>query len=314
MKLIKKVNNSKVKDLNFKNPYKWPTYSNTTQDNSFILALISGIRNAGKSTLALNFIELEKKHLLEGDSKVYFVSPTKDAKVDYFIETYPDNFVYVDELTKENLEKVIKAIKDRVEEWKEKYEFMELLNKYLNNSKDLTFEELDFLENMDYFQDENIESFCWDHPPISTLIIDDSVGVPMICEARSKDGRWFQKFVLKHRHHPYHCNVFILTQHIKSICKYFRTNTNWTVLFPFRDFNVLKSVFDEYSILFNNNIDNFLKLMDEIRLRNDHSFCSIYYDKIQYIRIGWNDQITFIEDKKEDKKIDSKKAIEIDTK
>ena len=240
--------------------------------------------------------------MLEGDAKVYFISPTKDAKVDYFIETYPDNFVYVDELTKENLEKVIKAIKDRVEEWKEKYEFFELLNKYLNNSKELTFEELDFLETMDYFQDENIEKFNFDHPPISQIILDDSVGVPMICEARSKDGRWFQKFVLKHRHHPYHCNVFILTQHIKSICKYFRTNANWTVLFPFRDFNVLKGVFDEYSILFNNNIDNFLKLMDEIRLRNDHSFCSIYYDKIQYIRIGWNDEVSFIEDKKEDKK------------
>lgn len=58
---INKVNNVKVKDLNFANPYTFPTYSNTTQDNSMILALIAGIRNAGKSTLALNIIELEKK-------------------------------------------------------------------------------------------------------------------------------------------------------------------------------------------------------------------------------------------------------------
>lgn len=300
MRLIKKVNNIKVRDLNFKNPYKWPTYSNTTGDNSFVLGLISGIRNAGKSTLALNFIDLEKKHLLEGDAKVYFVSPTKDAKVEHFIEKYPDNFEYVDELTKDNLEKVIKAIKERVEEWKEKYECFELLNKYLNNPKELTFEELDFLENMNYFQDDNdIEKFNFDHPPISTLILDDSVGMPMICEARSKDGRWFQKFVLKHRHHPYHCNVLILTQHIKAICKYFRTNCNWTVLFPFRDHNVLKGVFDEYSILFNNDINNFLNMMEEIRKKNDHSFCSIYYDKIQYIRLGWNEEITFTNDNKD---------------
>lgn len=298
---FKKINNIKVRDLNFKNPYKLPVYSNTTGDNSFVLGLISGIRNAGKSTLALNFIELEKKHLLEGDSKVYFVSPTKDAKVEYFIEKYPDNFEYVDELTKENLDEVLKAIKSRVDDWKDKYDAMELLNKYLNNPKSITFEELDFLENMNFYQDDDeIETFNFDHPPISTLILDDSVGVPMICEAKSKDARWFQKFVLKHRHYPYYCNVMILTQHIKAICKYFRTNCNWTVLFPFRDHNVLKSVFDEYSILFNNNIDNFLNLMEEIRKKNDHSFCSIYYDKIQYVRLGWNDEISFGEEKKED--------------
>lgn len=46
-------------------------------------------------------------------------------------------------------------------------------------------------------------------------------------------------------------------------------------------------------MLFNNNLDNFLNLMEEIRKKNDHSFCSIYYDKIQYIRLGWNDEITF---------------------
>jgi len=301
---FKKVNDIRVKNLNFKNPYKWPTYSNTTQDNSFVLGLISGIRNAGKSTLALNFIELEKDNLLKGSSKVYFVSPTKDQKVEYFIEKYPEHFEYVDELTKENLEKVLKEIKERVEDWKDKHDTFELLNKYLNNPKTLTFEELDYLENMNYLQDDDdIEQFNFDHPPLSTLILDDSVGVPMICEARSKDGRWFQRFVLRHRHFPYYCNVLILSQHIKGICKYYRTNANWTVLFPFRDYNVLKSVFDEYSVLFNNNLDNFLKLMEDIRLKNNHSFCSIYYDKIQYIREGWNNEITF------DEPTDKKKSV-----
>jgi hypothetical protein len=173
------------------------------------------------------------------------------------------------------------------------------LKKYLNNPNSVSLDEIQLLESMNYYQDDEIEEFNPDHPPISTLILDDSVGVPMICEARSRDGRWFQKFVLKHRHFPYYCNVFILTQAIKQICKYFRTNCNWTVLFPFRDFNVLKGVFDEYSALFNNDVNNFLKLMDDIRARNDHSFCSIYYDKIQYIRLGWNEEVTFTKDEKD---------------
>lgn len=308
MRLIKKVNNIKVKDLNFKNPYTWPTYSNTTGDQSFVMGLISGIRNAGKSTLCLNFIELEKQHLLKGDSKVYFISPTKDAKVEHFIETYKDNFEYVDELNKEQMERVLKDIKDRVETWKETMEGMKILQKYLKDPKKCSMEELCFLEEMNYFQDDTtIDDMNFDRAPLSTLIIDDSIGVPMICESKSKDGKWFQKFVLKHRHFPYYCNVLICTQHIKSVCKYFRSNCNWTVLFPFRDHNVLKSVFDEYSALFNNDINEFLKLMDEIRLRNDHSFLSIYYDKIQYVRLGWNEEITFSNNSKENEIIGTKK-------
>ena len=291
--LKKKITNIKVKDLNFKSPYTWPTYT-TTGDNSFILALISGIRNAGKSTLVLNILETEKKHLLQGSAKVYFVSPTKDSKIEYFIEKYPDNFVYIDELSMKNMEEVLKDMKTRVEEWKSQYELYELLNKYLNNPKTLSMDELILLSELNFLQDDTeMDKFDYTHPPLSSLVIDDSVGCDMICEQRSKAGKWFQKFVLKHRHFPYYCNVFILTQHIKSIAKYARTNANWTILFPFRDHNVLKSVFDEYSILFENNVDNFLKLIEEIRLRNDHSFCSIYYDKQQWVRLGFNEEVEF---------------------
>jgi len=301
MIIKKKTGNIKVKDLNFKNPYTWPSYQ-TTGDNSFILALISGVRNAGKSTLALNIIETEKKHLLEGSSKVYFISPTRDAKVDYFIEKYPDNFEYVDELNMKNMEQVLKDMSGRVEEWKDKFDAYKLLDKYLRKPKSLTMEEMSILEEMDFFEhDDELKDFDGTHPPLNSLIIDDSVGNEMICEARSKQGKWFQKFVLRHRHFPYHCNIFILSQHIKSICKYFRTNCNWVCLFPFRDHNVLKSVFDEYSVLFNNDIANFLKIMDDIRKRDDHSFLSIYYDKIQYVKVGFNELLEFTNGKENDK-------------
>jgi len=80
-------------------------------------------------------------------------------------------------------------------------------------------------------------------------------------------------------------------------------------LFPFRDRSVLKSVFDEYSVLFNGNLQAFLDLMDELRERNQHESLNIYYDKIQFVRIGWNTEVIFekIEENKNDnlrKKID----------
>jgi len=49
--------------------------------------------------------------------------------------------------------------------------------------------------------------------------------------------------------------------------------------------------------------------MEEIRKKNDHSFCSIYYDKIQYIRLGWNDEITF-----DDSPTDKKKSTSVEQK
>ena len=286
-------NHVKVKELKFKNPYTFPTYS-CTGDDSFMLALIAGVRNAGKSTLVLNIIEMEKKHLLADDSMVYFVSPTKDAKIDYFIETYPDNFKYVDELCMASMKKVLSEMEARVSEWKIKYENYEILERYMKNPKLCTPEEIFFLHDVEFFNyGKMFEGFRTERPPLSTLVLDDSVGCPMICDGRSKEGRWFQKFALKHRHYPYYCNVFILTQYIKAIAKYYRTNCSWVMLFPFRDFNCLKAVFDEYSILFKNNINNFLNLIEDIRARNDHSFVNIYYDKVQYVRIGFNEECDF---------------------
>jgi len=285
-------NQIKIKELNFKSPYTFPTYQ-TTGDNSFMLGLIAGVRNAGKSTLVLNIIETEKKHLLQGDAKVYFVSPTKDAKIEYFIDKYPKNFVYVDELTVPSMKKILGEIEQRVVEWKNQYEAYEILSRYLKNPNSCSPEELFYLQEMNFFQNDDFGKFDVEHPCLSTLVIDDSVGCPMICEGRSKDGRWFQKFVLRHRHYPYYCNVFVLSQYIKAVAKYYRTNCSWVMLFPFRDFNCLKAVFDEYSILFKNNINNFLNLIEDIRKRDDHSFVNIYYDKIQYVRIGFNEECDF---------------------
>lgn len=311
----KAIKNIKQKDLDFKSPYTFPTYQ-TTDDNSFFLALISGIRNAGKSTLVLNILETEKKILLSGENMVYFISPTRDVKLDYFIEKYPNNFTFVDELTKENMEDVLEKIKGRVDEWKQFNEAYAILEKYLKSPATLTMEEVAFLEEYEYFaNDEKLKNgkFNFDHPPISTLVIDDSVGNDIICEARSRNGKWFQKFVLRHRHYPFYCNVFILSQHIKSIARYIRINCNLVCLFPFRDRSLLKAVFDEYSVLFNGNLEAFLQIMDDIRERNCHESVNIYYDKKQFVRIGWDCEVVCAKPKEQikvDNKKENKKVVE----
>ena len=101
--------------------------------------------------------------------------------------------------------------------------------------------------------------------------------------------------------------MFILSQHIKSIARYIRINCNLVCLFPFRDRSLLKAVFDEYSVLFNGNLEAFLQIMDDIRERNCHESVNIYYDKKQFVIIGWDCEVVCAKPK-EQIKVDSKKV------
>lgn len=272
MKIIK-VNKIRNNEIKVKNKYKFPTY-NISGTNNFYFSLIGGVRGAGKSSVMINILENENV-LLEGDNKVYFISPTKDDKVQMMIDKYPDKFVYIDELTIDNINKVLSSIKTRLDEW----EFQKNLL-----LEDINLNEID--ENIINNIDINL-----DHPPISTLVLDDSMASPLISSSQSKAGKEFLKFALKHRHHPYYCHLFILSQHLKSISKPLRVQCNLVIIFPFRDFTVYKGIFDEYSGLFDNKIDNFLSVMKKIEQRNNNSFLLIFYDSKKFIRINFDEEV-----------------------
>lgn len=272
MKIIK-VNQIKNNEIKVKNKYKFPTY-NISGTNNFYFSLIGGVRGAGKSSAMINILENEKV-LLEGNNKVYFISPTKDNKVEMMIDKYPENFVYIDELTITNIKKVLSSIKTRLDEW----EFQKNLLLEDDETDD------DFIE---YKSEIKINL---DHPPISTLVLDDSMASPLISSAQSKAGKEFLTFALKHRHAPYYCHLFILSQHMKTISKPLRVNCNMVLIFPFRDMNVYKGIFDEYSGLFENKLENFLNIMKKIEDRNNNSFLLIFYDSKKFIRINFDEEI-----------------------
>lgn len=290
MKLLK-VNKFKPRLINAKGGYKFPTYE-TTGDNSFLFSLYGGIRNAGKSNAVLTLMENEREIVLSGDNVVYFVSPTIDNKVRHFSDKYKDNFFIYDELTQDIIQEILDTITAKVNKWKSDMRLIEIMEKYEKKKPLEPKEEEDLENNIHYLNTFDFDSMNYNHPPISTLIIDDSMSAPMISQGNSKVGRWFIKFALKHRHDPYYCNLFFLTQHIRQISKPLRVNCNFIVVFPFRDASIYKSIFDEYSTLFNNKLDNFLEVMKEIESRDNHSFLLIYYDNKRFIRINYNEEIT----------------------
>lgn len=267
---IEKVNNLKNKPIITNSGYKFPK-NNISGESSFYLGSIFGVRGGGKSTVILNILDIEN-HLLQGDNKVYLVSPTKDDKIEQFINKYKDNINYYEDLTINTLDDIFKNIKARIDEWKFKDELIE--------EQDNNLDEI--LELYDGFE--------WDHPPISTVILDDSIHSKIFC-SNTKDSKAFMRYFLRHRH--LYTHIFVLSQHCKSIIKSYRTNSNLIIMFPFRDSNIYKTMFDEYAGLFDNNFNNFLSVMEKIEQRNNHSFLMIFYDNNKFININFDERIIF---------------------
>jgi hypothetical protein len=58
-----------------------------------------------------------------------------------------------------------------------------------------------------------------------------------------------------------------------------------------KDRSIYEAIFPEFSSLFKGNVDRFIEVMDMIEQKNDHSFLFIYYDKEQFIRLNFDQQI-----------------------
>jgi hypothetical protein len=226
---------------------------------------------------------------MENQNKVYFFSPTLDQKLINFQKDHPDNFVIVDEFNVKTFQEVVKQIKETVEKWKQDKMLLELFELYLKDKKNLDLECLQILEDNNYLQDFDFENFNYDYPPIHTVMIDDSLGSPMI-SSRGKDAQIFNNFAIRHRH--FYCNLFIMSQYPKGINKVIRSNSNNILIWQMKDRTIYEAIFPEFSSLFKGNVEKFIEVMDKIEQMNNHSFLFIYYDKEQFIRLNFDQQIS----------------------
>jgi len=293
---LRKVSKYINKKIKTKGGYDFPKY-NLTGISSFYFATLSGVRGAGKSVALLNILDIEKEHLLKGESIVYFISPTRDAKVDDFIEKYPDNIKYYDELTIKNFNAVLEDMNARIDEWKQTRFIFELFERYLEKEDSVDEEELNILVESGILDDDAdvkqmISNFNFMHPPISGLVCDDSMGSPLISSSNSKHGKEAIKFFIKHRHS--YCHVFLLTQHFKGISKPIRTNTNMVLLWPSKDRAVLRSIFEEFSPLFKGSMENYEEALELVESK-PHQFLFMFYDEVKFLRLNFDREIRWVD-------------------
>jgi hypothetical protein len=293
LKKVSKYVNSLIKS---KKGYDFPEW-NLTKENSFWFSLLCGVRGAGKTNAMLQIMNIEKKGMLTDDNIVYWVSPTHDAKVAEFAEKYPDNMKFYDELNIKVFNEIIDEIRERTEEWKQTKFIFDLFEKYLKDGQEkLGEDEIEILMKSGILDDDvdvkkMIDEFNFAHPARASLVIDDSMGSPLISSGNSKQGKEFTRWAIRHRHD--FTNLFILTQHFKGISKPLRTNANAVLLFPSKDRATSKSIFDEFSAVFGGKMENYLECLDMLDGEKVGSFLFIYYDKDKFLRLGFNQDITF---------------------
>lgn len=287
---ITKISNVLNHEIKTSGGHPFPAY-NTTMENSFIFGLIMGVKNSGKTNLMLSILDHEP-HLLQRGNKVWFISPTVDAKVKQYQDKYPDNFIVVDGLDLETWRDTLAKITTDVSESIELLKKIKLLEKYIKkgSKSKLEQDEIQLLEEANYLNDVDFTKVNMDYPNINTIIIDDSLGSPLI-SGISKQAKEFQRYAIRHRH--LFTNLFILSQYPKGISKTLRANANLICMFPMRDQSIYGAIFPEISGLFLGKLQNLIDAMTEVEKRNNHSFLTIYYDKIQYVHINFNEHIDF---------------------
>ena len=283
MKLVK-LNNIKCHLPNSKGGFKFPIY-NITSSSDFLFTLLFGIKNSGKTVCALNYL-INEPHLMEGQNRVIFFSPTLDQKLINFKNEHK-NFEILDEFNTNTFTTVIETVKETIEKWKDDKKVIDIFDDYINKRK-INPQCMELLKENNFLEGFDFENFNYEYPPIHTIMIDDNLGSPMI-SSRGKDAQIFNNFAIRHRH--FYCNLFIMSQYPKGINKVIRSNSNNICIWQMKDRTLYEAIFPEFSSLFKGNLDKFIEIMDKIEEMNNHSFLFIYYDKEQYIRLNFDTNI-----------------------
>lgn len=292
---LKRVSKYVNKLIKTKKGYDFPAY-NLTGEDSFFFALLCGVRGAGKTNAMLQILNIEKEHLLTGDNMVYWVSPTHDSKVAEFAEKHEDNMVFVDELNIKSFNNIIEDIREKIDEWKQTKFIFDLFEQYLKKQDSIDEEELNILIESGMLDDDTdvkelIKNFNFHHPARATLVIDDSMGSPLISSSNSKQGKEFTRWAIRHRHD--FTNLFVLSQYYRGVSKNLRNNTNMVMLFPSKDRGTASSIFDEFSNVFGGKKENYEDALDLLDKESVGSFLFIFYDKKKFLRLGFDKQINF---------------------
>ena len=254
---------------------KLPTHPNLSMD-PYILAAFFGERGSGKTSLCAYILSLIAPY----QQKIFWFSSTvgHDEKVQKMLEPFADKVEYIDEFNATTLGNALDEMLEMSDDYLEhRAVCIKLAQRYKRMGAKKYY---DTLENylIHLYEIGEIKNLDLDYtheiPPSQpqfSIIVDDELSNPLLMARTSKNNE-FLKMVIKHRHFPYYCNVFLLLQNYSSLSNVIRRNLQqFFISGAISDSNLLKFIFAEVSTLFRNDWEAYLNAIKYVST-SPHSF------------------------------------------
>lgn len=249
----------------------------------YILSAFFGERGSGKTSLVAYILSLIGQY----QQKIYWFSSTveHDEKVKRMLEPLGDKVKYIEEFDKDTLKEVLDEMKTITDDYKQYYDICrELASLYKRVGQRKYYANMErYL--LQIYERGDLPSVDWDYThelhrvpkqPQFAIIIDDELSNPLLMSRTSKNNE-FLKMVIKHRHYPYHANIFLLLQNVSSLSNVIRRNLQqWFVSGKISDNNLLRFVFEEVGQLFRNDFQFF---QEAIKRANEVPYGFLFINK-----------------------------------
>lgn len=304
------ISTKKIKDLKsysikvHKKPE--PRCKNEALPSFFHNALFIGITGSGKSYSMIKLLKMyEKEGIIDDENELcdiryILISPTSKSSANSVFQLLKiEDDDLIDDFSFEALEdKVNELIEENkmISEWNIYVKAYHKLNK-TQEIDSLTDEELEMLDKYGMDSDDIPRR---KKTKIYFLIVDDMISTPLF--SRSGKNK-FNNLIILCRH--YGINIYMTSQHLKSVPPLVRSNCKIYAIFKANNFKkVLEGVYEEVSGLLE--LDDFIN-MYQMATNDLHSHLTIINDKkmkdAYKYRMNWNDYFVISKNKNTDEKI-----------
>ena len=270
-----------------------PRCANDNLPSFFFNALFIGITGAGKSYSMITLLKMYENYGIydennkKCDIRYVLISPTSksDANAVFSLLKIEDDDL-IDDFSFEALENKVNELveeKKSIDEWNLYVKALKKMRKK-EDIDSLTEEELEVLEKMGFDDDGKIIK---EKPQkIYFLIIDDMISTGLF--SRSSKNK-FNNLIIMCRH--FKINIFMTSQHLKSIPPLIRSNCKLYVIFKANNYKkIIESVFEEVSGLLTlekfeamyleatQELNNHLTIINDKKMKEELKY-RINYDK-----------------------------------
>ena len=273
------------------------------------LCIASGKRGGGKSVAITNFIKSARdKHYYD---RVFLITPTYYSNRNIWdIAKIDEEDVY--EPTVSVLKDIIQLVEAERAEWDLFLRKKEMYKQYKKDIKTKPINRIDedtllMYQEYDFFESEPEWKYTHEVPPRLALVIDDSLGTPLM----SKPSAGLVNLCIKHRHigKGLGISIFMLVQSYCAhggIARPIRENCTLLLLFKMNQDAQIKKLYEETDL--DMSLTDFVSMCNKVHETPFNFLCMDFAPKSEHMkfRSGFDEYIHIASEKEKEKENVSK--------